>query len=156
MRTGSPFTLYDCANAWNFCERAETSGPLPRKGVTNVPAAGVPDSFLYYAFPGALTSQAGVWYNPKTGISDFGPFPANMLGRNTIYTRGNWNLNAGLYKTTSITERLALQLRLELYNASNHAGFYVKTSDADVSSFAAVDGYFNGNRNLQIAARFTF
>lgn len=155
-RTGSPFTLYDCANAYNFCERAETSGRLPKGGVTNVPASGVADSFLFYAFPGAITSQAGVWYNPNLGISDFGPFPANMLGRNTVYTRGNWNVDAGLYKTTAITERLSLQLRVELYNAFNHPNFYVNTSDADVSSFTAVDGYFNGNRNLQIAARLTF
>jgi len=155
-RTGSPFSLYDCANAYNFCERAESSGPLPRKGVTNVPAAGLADSFLYYAFPGAITSQAGIWYNPKVGVSDFGPFPANMLRRNTIYARGTWNVNAGLYKTTSITERIALQLRLELYNAFNHASFYVNTTDADVSSFAGVDGYFDGNRNLQVAARVTF
>ena len=156
VRTGSPFTLYDCANAYNFCERAEASGSLPQRGSTNVPASGAPDSFLYFSFPGPITSQAGVWYNPKTGISDFGPFPTTMLRRNTIYTRGNWNLNAGLYKTTSITERIALQLRLELYNALNHANFYVNTSDADVSSYAAVDGYFNGNRNLQVAARLTF
>jgi hypothetical protein len=156
FRTGSPFTLYDCANAYNFCERAETTGPLPRRGTTNVPASGLADSFLYYQFTGAITSQAGVWYNPKTGISDFGPFPSNMLGRNTVYTRGDWNLNAGLYKTARLTEKASLELRLELYNTLNHANFYVNTSDADVSSFAAVDGYFNGNRNLQLGARLTF
>jgi outer membrane receptor protein involved in Fe transport len=156
FRTGSPFTLYDCANAYNFCERAETAGPLPGRGTTNVPASGIADNFLYYQFAGAITSQAGVWYNPTIGISDFGPFPSNMLGRNTVYTRGNWNLDAGLYKTARLTEKASLELRLELYNALNHANFYVNTSDADVSSFAAVDGYFNGNRNVQLGARLTF
>lgn len=154
-RTGSPFTLYDCSNALEFCERAETAGPLPKRGVSNVPMS-APDSFLYYAFTTTLTSQAGVWYNPALGVSDFGPYPSNMLGRNTIYTRGNWNVDAGLYKNTAITDRLSLQLRLEIYNAFNHANFIVNTSDADVSSYAGVDGYFNGNRNLQLGARLTF
>jgi hypothetical protein len=153
--TGNSFTLYDCANALQVCERAETAGRLPKRGVSNVPTA-APDSYLYYAFPTQLASQAGLWYNPALGVSDYGPFPSNMLGRNTIYTRGSWSLDAGLYKNTSITEKLSLQLRLELYNAFNHPKFIVNTSDADVSSYPGVDGYFNGNRNVQLGARLTF
>ena len=155
-RTGSPFSLYDCSNGYNFCERAETSGPLPQKGVTNVPTAGVADNYQYYTFPAALTSQVGVWFNPKTGISDFGPYPSNQLGRDTFFTPGTWNLNLGLYKNTKITERYTLQLRLEMYNAFNHANFIVNTGDADVSSFPGVDGLFNGNRNLQLGVKLIF
>jgi outer membrane receptor protein involved in Fe transport len=155
-RTGSPFSVYDCTNGYNFCERAESSGPLPQKGVTNVPTAGVADNYQYYTFPTALTSQAGVWYNPKTGISDFGPYPTNQLGRDTFFTPGSWNLDLGLYKNTRVMEKYTLQLRLEMYNAFNHANFIVNTGDTDVSSFNAVDGYFNGNRNLQLGAKFIF
>jgi hypothetical protein len=155
-RTGSPFTLYDCGNAYNFCPRAETAGKLPRRGVTNVPSAGVADNYQYYAFPTALTSQAGVWYNPKDGLSDFGPFPSNMLRRNTFYATGSWNVDAGIYKETRVRETMSLELRLELYNAFNHANFIVNTADTDVSSFSAVDGYFNGTRNVQLGARLTF
>ncbi len=154
-RTGSPFTLYDCANALEYCPRAETAGLLPKRGVTNVPTA-APDSFLYYSFSTPLASEAGLAYNPALGVSDFGPYPSNMLGRNTIYTRGAWSLDAGLYKTTAITEKLSLQLRLELYNAFNHPNFIVNTSTADVSSYSGVEGYFDGNRNLQLGARLTF
>jgi len=47
-------------------------------------------------------------------------------------------------------------LRLEMYNAFNHANFTVNTGDADVSSFPGVDGLFNGNRNLQLGAKLIF
>jgi outer membrane receptor protein involved in Fe transport len=154
--SGSPFSLYDCSNGYNFCERAETSGPIPQSGVTNVPTPGQADNYQYYTFPKAITSQVGVWYNPKTGISDFGPYPANQLGRDVIRTPGTWNLNLGFYKNTKITERYTLQLRLEMYNAFNHANFIVNTGDVDVSSFSAVDGLYNGNRNLQLGAKLIF
>jgi outer membrane receptor protein involved in Fe transport len=155
-RSGSPYSIYDCDNAYNFCERAESSGKLSPTGVTNVPTAGVADNYQYYTFPTALTSQAGVWYNPKTGISDFGPYPTNQLGRDAFRTPGSWNLNFAVSKNTKITERFTLQLRLELYNAFNHANFIVNTGDTDVASFNAVDGYFNGNRNLQLGAKIIF
>jgi len=155
-RTGSPFSLFDCSNAANICERAETSGLLPQKGVTNVPTPGANDNYQYYTFPTAITSQVGLWYNPKVGVSDFGPFPSNMLGRNTFVGPGSWNMDLGVYKNTRITERYTLQLRLEMYNAFNHANFLLNVYDTDVSSFSGVDGYFNGNRNVQLAAKIVF
>jgi hypothetical protein len=155
-RTGSPYSIYDCTNGYNFCERAESAGPLPQKGVTNVPTAGVPDNYQFYTFPKALTSVAGLWYNPKTGISDFGPYPSNQLGRDAFFTPGSWNLNLGIYKNTKVTEKYTLQLRLEMYNTFNHANFIVNTGNADVSSANAVDGFFNGNRNIQLGAKVIF
>ncbi len=148
--TGSPFTLYDCTNAYNQCPRAAVIGPVPTSGVTNVPTAGIPDNYQYYQFG---SNFAPGYYNPKFGISDFGPFPSGMLARNSVYGPGNWNVNVGLYKTTKLTERFNLQLRLELYNAFNHANFYLNTVDADISSNNFVDGYYNGNRNLQLGAK---
>ena len=50
-------------------------------------------------------------------------------------------MDLGIYKNTAITERFKLQLRLELYNAFNHANFYVYGADTDTSSYGFVDGY---------------
>jgi hypothetical protein len=152
-RTGGPITLYNCQDAYNYCSRAFISGVAPGSGVTNVATAGTPDNFNFYNF-GNL--QVANWYNPKFGVSDFGPFPANLIGRNSIHTPGNWNMDMGIYKNTAITERFKLQLRLELYNAFNHANFYVYGADTDTASFGFVDGYRNGNRNLQLGAKIIF
>jgi outer membrane receptor protein involved in Fe transport len=154
--TGNPYSIYDCTNGFNFCERAETAGPLSTHGTTSVPTPGIPDNYQYYTFPTNLTSVAGAWYNPKLGISDFGPYPSNQLGRDRFFGPGSWNLDVGIHKNTRITERTSLQLRLELYNAFNHANFSINNSDTDVASFSGVDGSFNGSRNVQIGAKVIF
>jgi len=152
-RTGNPFTLWDCGNAFTYCPRAFIDGVVPNSGQTNVASANGPDNFNYLDFS---KLKVGSFFDPKTGISDVGTFPKNMLGRNTVFAPGLWNLDLGIYKTTRLGERFKLQLRLELYNAFNHANFFVYGSDTDVSSFGFVDGKRDGNRNLQLAAKFIF
>ena len=152
--TGNPFTIYDCTNAYSYCPRAQQVSATPPMGVTNMPNPGVPDNYEYYQFTNFATGPLS-YYNPKLGISDDGPWPNNMIGRNTFRTPGTWNLNLGFYKNTRLTEKTQLQLRLELYNAFNHANFIVNDPDAEVEG-PFVDGYFNGNRNLQLGAKFNF
>jgi hypothetical protein len=72
----------------------------------------------------------------------------------------------GIYKNTNIGERAALQLRLEAYNAMNHANFYINTGSAYIANAAGLItgsyGYQNGsptadaNRNVQLGIRLTF
>lgn len=154
--TGAPFSIYDCSNGYNFCERAEANGALPTSGSVGAATPGVPDNYTYYNFPAALESAVGQWYNPKTGISDYGPYPSNQLARDAFYGPGSWNINLGLYKNTRFTEKTTLQLRLEMYNLVNHANFMLNSGDVDVSSYSFVDGYFNGNRNIQLGAKVIF
>ena len=151
-RTGQPFTIFDGSLGYNIYARAFINGTAPKSGQTNV-ASGDPDNFIYYDF-----SKIGVthWYNPKWGTSDFGPFPSNMVGRNTFVAPGIWNLDMSVIKNTKLSERYSLQLRFELYNAFNHANFYIYGGDADTGSANFVDGYRDGHRNVQIAAKFIF
>jgi outer membrane receptor protein involved in Fe transport len=160
--TGNPFTVYDCTNAYAYCPRAQQVSATPPKGVTNVPTPGTPDNYEYYQFTNFANPVNGLsWYNPKIGISEVGPFPSNEIGRNTFRAPGAWNLNLGVYKNTRLTERASLQLRLEMYNALNHANFYVNVVDAEVEN-PSVDGYRNQalnqqvGRNLQLGAKFNF
>jgi hypothetical protein len=155
--TGTPYSIYDCDNAYNFCERAEASGAVPgRPTAARTATPGVPDNYMYFTFPTQLTSQAGVWYNPKIGTSDFAPYPSNQLGRDAFYGPGTWNLNLGLYKNTRVSEKVTLQLRLEMYNAFNHANFILNNGDTDVASYVGVDGLYNGNRNIQLGGKVIF
>ncbi len=155
VQTGNPFSIYDCSNAYSYCPRAEASGPLPDSMKTGIQTPGVADNFELYGF----TSQpfsVGTWYNPKTGISDDGPFPSNILGRNTVFGPMWYSFNLGAYKNTRIKERVSLQLRLEMYNALNHARYYVNGADADVSSYNFLDGYRDGHRDIQLGAKIRF
>jgi hypothetical protein len=154
MQTGNPVTLYDCYNSYTYCSRATMLGAVPA-GVTSV-ATSTPDVYTFLPVTSKVFELGNAaWYNPKVGLNDFGPYPANMIGRNTVKTPGDWNLTLGAYKNTSISERVKLQLRLEMYNAFNHANFYVDGTTLDVSS-SDVQGYYDGKRNIQLGIKLTF
>jgi len=111
-----------------------------------------PDQYTVYNFANISVSP---YVNPKCGCSDFGPFPANMAGRDAFRTSAIWNLDLGMYKNFAITERLRLQFRLEAYNAFNHANFYINTSTYIIDGAGStITGNYNGNRNVQLGAKF--
>lgn len=175
-RTGAPFSLFDSTNtvfevtprAFNL---AGTPG-LPRTGPSNSAVPSSPNLFNYIS----ITDSAGnplfdpTYTNPISGTSEFGPYPANMTGRNTFRAPGTWNLDVGIYKTTAITERLKVQFRAEMFNALNHSNLYVDTSGVDVSSGSNVfakrgvtpqalvftNPGFDERRNVQLALKVIF
>jgi outer membrane receptor protein involved in Fe transport len=168
-RTGAPFTIFDCSNAIQVCPRAfnlaGTSG-IPRTGPSNQAVAGQANLFTYTSFANADSS----YFNPIAGVSDFGPFPANMTGRSTFRGPGAWNLDVGLYKTTAVTERVKIQFRAEMFNALNHSNLYIQNFQNDVSSFGEMDAKrgvppaavintdfgFQERRNVQLAVKVIF
>jgi outer membrane receptor protein involved in Fe transport len=173
VRTGTPFTIYDCTNEGvALCPRVMFGAPFKAK-YTDVGTSN-PNEFEYLD----LTSGApdSSYVNPIVGISDFGPFPANMQGRNTFRTPGVWRFNMGIYKDFAVTEKVKLQFRSEIYNLFNHSNLYIVYSNLDVGSFAgapivtAVRGLRNDttaysssvengrieNRNIQFALKLIF
>jgi hypothetical protein len=68
-RSGNPFTLYDCSNAYTYCPRAFVSGPIGGSGITNVPTPGTPDNYEFYGF--ARNFSIGQWYNPVLNHANF-------------------------------------------------------------------------------------
>ena len=87
------------------------------------------------------------------------------LHRNTLRGPGLVNLDVALAKTTAITERVNLELRLEFFNALNHPEFAQPTfldnaTNINSPEFGQITttGTFRGAtpRIGQIAARLTF
>ena len=130
---------------------------------------GTPNAYQLYNMGNYAIDESYV--NPMTGDADFGPWPANFTGRDYFHTPGNWNLNLGMYKNTRITERATLQLRLEAYNAFNHANFGVNIGGAYIygcspgscASGSITGGYgllstgaYGDNRNIQLGAKVVF
>ena len=102
-----------------------------------------------------LVAHAGGYVHPITGNSDFGPYPADMTERDAVRGPGYWNVDFGLSKRVRFGTR-AVQLRLEAYNLFNHANLFPNTNTADVSSFTEITGTRQGNRRLQLGAKFEF
>jgi hypothetical protein len=150
-RTGAPYSIYDLTNTNAIYTRVVLDQTMPAASRINAGA----DQFTVYNFGNIATSA---YINPKTGDSDFGPFPANMTGRDAFRTPGTWNLDLGMYKSIKFWETGYLQLRLEAYNAFNHANFAVNTGSAYIFDGAGstITGQYNGYRNVQIGAKFVF
>jgi hypothetical protein len=132
VRTGFPFTMFDCSNAFTTCPRAFQTSKLQRAGSQQADLSGSANTFDYFVFPKGTFDSS--YANSITNVSDFGPFPSNMLTRGYFYGPGAYNVDIGVYKTTKLTERLSLQLRGEFFNALNHSNLWLTLSDNDVSS----------------------
>jgi hypothetical protein len=166
-RTGAPYTVYDLTNNVYVYPRVAASQLIPVN--SNLPGrpSGGTNTFDLLDFSKIKVDES--YLNPITGDSDFGPWPSDTTGRDYFHAPGNWNLDLGLYKNTRLTEKATLQLRLEAYDAFNHANFYVNTGSAYVISGQGIItgsyGFQNGtpvntpapnNRNIQIGAKFIF
>ncbi len=153
-RTGTPFTLFDCSQAnLTTCIRAELNGPVNFSGNGRGTDIGTPNRFNYINLSGLVPST---FVDPFSGGTEVGPFPADMSRRNAFRGPGFWNVDAGLYKTISVTEKYRLQIRGEFYNIFNHPNLFVSSGEADLSSQDYVPAFLDGKRNIQLALKFIF
>jgi hypothetical protein len=108
------------------------------------------------------------YVNPLVGVSDFGPFPSTMTGRDAFRAPGNWTMDFAIHKNFNINERFKLQLRGEAFNVFNHSNLYLVYSNTDASATSSITvlrGVRNDNgskpptfenRNLQLALKLLF
>lgn len=181
LRSGSPFhlNLFDDYNG--------TGEYFPRPDIIGDPWAGTsssdPTRFLNLAAfrvpctflpdPGGDGSAAQC----IPGTQHFG-----SLGRNSLRGPGYTNVDFSIFKTTDITERVKLQLRMEIFNLLNHPNFASPllpgfAADASFNGINPITGQGQGflpitvtpdvgignpflggggSRNIQFAARVTF
>jgi outer membrane receptor protein involved in Fe transport len=181
--SGTPFTLYDCYNGYGICSRPlviDGAGSSHPVAYTN--PIKQPNTFSYFEYGTYIPYQAtingvvvapsdrdedGNLIDPYQGTADIPTctngvcaFPSNMVRRNSARVPNIWNVNMGVYKNFSLTERFKLQLRGEAYNLFNHSNYYVNYGDTDMYSGGGSVTVNKGNgterRNLQLAIRLTF
>lgn len=129
-RTGTPFSVFDYTNDANFYTVPRLTPATPVKWQTGTPVQStLPGAFNTW---NALTVPLPASFaplNPTLGISDFGPYPANMTGRNQFRGPGAWNLDMAVGKKFRLTERFGLEFRAEGFDVFNHHNFYVNTTN---------------------------
>jgi outer membrane receptor protein involved in Fe transport len=161
-RTGAPYNIYDLTNTNYIYTRVAANQVIPVNGNEYVNAG--PNTYDILDFSKIAVSE---YVNPTTGDSDFGPFPANMTGRDYFHTPGAYTLDVGAYKSMRFTERMSLQLRLEAYNVFNHSNEYVNIGSAYTvggqgnitASYGTIPNttpQLYENRNIQLGAKFIF
>jgi hypothetical protein len=143
-RTGVPFTVSDSTNSLNA-----TTGPygIPRytptapygkftKGGVAVGA----NNFDILNLPVANN------FTGSFGISDFGPYPANMTGRNTFSGPGAWTFDMSVAKSFQLTERFNLQFRVDSFDLFNHHNMFVNGFVADAALFPGTPIVIQGKK----------
>jgi outer membrane receptor protein involved in Fe transport len=156
-RSGQPFSIFDSSVQMLDLNtpRASFTGPIPQAG-TGLIATGTPNVFQYYTFTAAQIARTPMSFAPGSS------WPASMSGRDAFRAPGWWNMDAGVYKDTKLTERLSMQLRAETFNLFNHANLYVVGSSADLGSGSSVNACYGctgstyDRRHLQLAVKFSF
>ncbi|WP_433967004.1 carboxypeptidase regulatory-like domain-containing protein [Tunturiibacter gelidiferens] len=140
VRTGTPFTLYDSTNdaSGYSIPRYVPSTPLTQhtfKSIPNGVTGGGADNYVIGALPTAVPiSNAAL-----TGISDFGPYPAEMTARNAFRGPGAYNVNVSISKQFPIREGINFELRAEGYDVTNHHNLYIQGATLDVAQ-SGTDG----------------
>ena len=153
VRSGLPFTIFDCSfAAFSVCPRLVPTAALPNRVSRNPANTGAPNEFRLIDLSG---QTPGNFFDPLTGTSEFGPFPANMTKRNQFRGPGFWNMDFALFKNIQITEGTKLQLRGEAYNVFNHPNMFVDGASAEVNE-GLIRGLKDGRRHIQLAVKYIF
>ncbi|WP_446743935.1 TonB-dependent receptor [Silvibacterium acidisoli] len=143
--SGQPFTPYQGLQAnGTFCDDYFNQYVLAvsscRPTLTNPAAPNSPNSWQD-------TDQL-------TAIAAGNPFPG--VGRNTLRGQSYNNLDADIYKTTSLGEHAKLQLQLSVFNVLNRQ--FLGTPGAFVGASDFLTGAYNtgSNRTVQLGGKITF
>jgi hypothetical protein len=125
--TGIPFSIYDESYLINFyaIPRLTPATPITDWHVGTPVNIGT-NQFAALNVPAPANIGP---LNPTLGISDFGPYPANMTGRGAFRGPGDWNDDLAIAKNFKLNERFTLNFRAEGFNIFNHHNFYVNPDD---------------------------
>jgi len=102
-----------------------------------------------YYFQPKTASGGPVWSPPANGTFN------TQLVRDAYYGPGSWNFNSAIFKDFVIRDRVRFQLRWEQYDVLNHPNWNGPNTSPTSSAFGKITGK-SGNRDMQIAGRFSF
>jgi hypothetical protein len=181
-QTGNPYTIYDCGYAYTVCPRVAFSGPRPKKlsSLQDISSTFGPNTYSYQNLPTYGTAAYNEWVNPLINEGYFGgtadspvccsDTPANggvgtknggfvnkMDGRNGYVGPGTWGDDLKVAKSFQLHERYAINLSGTAINVLNHANTFLNLGGVnDASYLPETLAYKNGNRNMELEAKFVF
>jgi hypothetical protein len=156
--TGLPFTVINgqrWPTNWNEDANATPGGPIPvslTQNATGIKGGG----------PNAWQNPIAVASTPGEAPGVAGAFVETLPGqsglRNNFRGWGLFNIDSGLYKVFTITERAKLQFRWESFNISNTPVFANPSGSSviSVSNFGKVTGTLTQPRQMQFAMRLSW
>jgi hypothetical protein len=143
VRTGTPFGYFDSTNdsqagqGYNIPRYTPTTPIRQHTFKSTGSASGQGrNAYVIGNLPPAVSFANPALAIPgfPNGISDWGPYPAAMIGRNAFRGPGAWNLDIALSKTFPIHERVNLVFRAEGFDLFNHHNLYIQETLDDVAN----------------------
>jgi hypothetical protein len=152
VRTGVPFTYFDTTNNFTGYQVARynpaAGQTITQHSFTKIPSNSqvAPNSYEIGNLPKAASfpdPANGYPANPalynaqtKTGflMSDWGPFPATMVARNSFRGPGAWTFDASVSKIFPIHEQINVEFRAEGFDLLNHHNLYIQGGLNDVAN----------------------
>ncbi len=95
------------------------------------------------------------WFN-KSAYASPQVFHFGTAGRNQLRTDGFQNFDLSLFREDNLTERLKVQVRLEAFNALNHATFGIPQTTFTNPRFGQVSGTVSTARQIQLGLKVIF
>ena len=96
------------------------------------------------------------WFNPAA-FAIPQPFTFGNSARNALWGPGLFTWDAGIFKSTPISEKIRSTFRVELFNATNHPNFTNPASDlSDPSSVGQITSTSVPARTVQFGLRLDF
>jgi len=161
LHTGSPFSYFDFTNNYSGYNvpRYTTTQNIPQHTFKSIPSGtsgGGANTYVLGHLPAAVS-----WGNSKLlppssadptkpdlagypdGISDWGPWPMNMIQRNSLRGPGIWTLDLAMSKTFPIHESVNMEFRAEGFNILNHHNLFLQEALNDVATNSTPDASGN-------------
>jgi len=134
----------------------------PDRGTGNMYVANYRNSRTYQYLNNCMAAACTV--NGVTTQGAFIPVPISSnsgaqirggtLTRNAVRAPGSQNLNASVGKTVNFGEGMRLQLKMDAFDAFNHANYGRVETRVNVTGFGRLSSA--SSRRVQLSARFTF
>jgi hypothetical protein len=106
---------------------------------------------------GAISNPTpNMWFNPNCFTDDTVPDTYGNSGINPLYADGQQQLDSSLSKIFNVTERVNLQLRVDVFNTFNHANFQAPDSGVGDGSEGVVTSTSVDQRRMQFGLRLRF
>ena len=83
-------------------------------------------------------------------------FTFGNAGRNTVYGPGMQTVDFALVRSFSITEKVRLEMRVESFNAMNHANLGTPNRFVNTPQFGTITEASTPGREFQVSARLSF
>jgi hypothetical protein len=105
---------------------------------------------------GGVSALAATAFDPTTSFRGLF-FSDQRTGRGSVRSFPRWNMDAGLTKKTTLTERTSMTFGVQAVNVFNHMEFVDPTLDVKTpSTFGTTSTQYSQPRFLNLAIRVDF